>query len=161
MRYVIFLLFIFIPFISHATDMCARNDTMVMVFDPELGIKDRSAYAGDWRASFPYGNFSGEYTCLSAAEGLGRTSGTGVPYYGVGEYDKTFINATAGLKGVDENDNERKYCWCRITHPLQSKWMFVSSHNNSVDCESGCPGYFMCGLFTPKNLTFYFNSIGL
>lgn len=113
MRYLIFFVLFCFPFLSYATDMCARDDTMVMVFDPDVGIKDRSAYAGDWKASFPYGNFSGEYTCLSAAEGLGRTSSTGVPYYGVGEYDKTFISATAGLKGVDEKGNERKYLHIR------------------------------------------------
>lgn len=162
MRYLIFFVLFCFPFLSYATDMCARDDTMVMVFDPDIKRTSGGSYGkATFVWNFPYGRIVGETTCLSATEGLGRTSSTGVPYYGVGDYDKTFISATAGLKGVDEKGNERKYCWCRTAYPLQSKWVFYSAYSSATDCAANCPDMWACAYNDQSLVVQYFNSIGL
>ena len=153
MRYVIFLLFIFIPFISHATDMCARNDTMVMVFDPDVSgisavITDSDAWT--WSASFKYGNIYGDSACVSKYE-----------------YENKQSEITAGLKGTDKNGDERTICVCRMLHPVQSPWVSFATNASADKCISQCMGiYSHCGNYLYRNggdsyRKTMFNSIGL
>ena len=132
------------PICANATDMCARNDTMVFVFDKDVnGIsKGSNATEWTWWTSFAYGRVSGDAMCLSATEGLGRTTGQGA-YYGTGEYANTFIDVEPGLHGTDSDGNERKYCWCKMTHPFSSRWVFRNANASASSCVSSCAGY--CG----------------
>ena len=125
--------------VANATDMCARNDTMVFVFDKDVnGTSDgNNATEWTWWVSFEYGRISGDATCLSAAEGLGRTTGMGA-YYGTGEYANTFIDVEPGLHGTDSDGNERKYCWCKMTHPFSSRWVFLNANASASDCVLIC-----------------------
>ena len=125
MKKILMIVALCVPFCAFATDMCARDDIMIMVFDPMVNGTDSGNNAAEWTwwASFAYGRVAGDATCLSAAEGLGRTSGQGA-YYGTGDYANTFITADAGLNGVDADGAERKYCWCKMTHPASSRWVF-------------------------------------
>ena len=125
MKKLFFIFALFLPIYALATDMCARNNTIVIIFDNNINGTSNGNDATEWSwwASFPYGRIAGDATCLSKEEGLGRTSGVGA-YYGTGEYSNTFINADAGLSGTDANGNERAYCWCRMTHPVSSHWVF-------------------------------------
>ena len=120
------LMLCLLPICANATDMCARDDTMVLVFDKDIGGSGSGSNATEWTwwVNFAYGRIAGDATCLSAAEGLGRTSGQGA-YYGTGDYSKTFIEAESGLKGTDSDGNDRKYCWCKMTHPVSSRWVFT------------------------------------
>lgn len=130
--------------VANATDMCARNDTMVFVFDKDVkGIsKGSNATEWTWWTSFAYGRVSGGATCLSATEGLGRT-GTMGAYYGTGEYANTFIDVEPGLHGTDSDGNERMYCWCKMTHPFSSRWVFNYASASASACVSSCADY--CG----------------
>ena len=157
------IIFALLPIYANATDMCARDDTMVLVFDKDIGNSGGGHNATEWAwwVNFPYGRIAGEATCLSAAEGLGRTSGQGA-YYGTGDYSKTFIEAEPGLKGADSDGNDRKYCWCKMTHPVSSRWVFSSAYADSSVCASTCAS--ACGI----NVRIYselrgdmFNSVGL
>jgi hypothetical protein len=125
--------------VANATDMCARNDTMVFVFDKEVNGTSNGGNAIEWTwwASFEYGRVSGDATCLSATEGLGRTTGLGA-YYGTGEYANTFIDVEPGLHGTDSDGNERKYCWCKMTHPFSSRWVFFNAFASASSCVSNC-----------------------
>lgn len=133
------IIFALLPIYANATDMCARDDTMVLVFDKDVGSSGAGYNATEWTwwVNFPYGRIAGEVTCLSAAEGLGRTSGQGV-YYGTGDYSKTFIEVEPGLKGTDSDGNDRKYCWCKMTHPVSSRWVFNAIYSDSSVCASSC-----------------------
>ena len=128
--------------VANATDMCARNDTMVFVFDKDVNGTSNGSNATEWTwwTSFAYGRISGDATCLSAAEGLGRTTGMGA-YYGTGEYANTFIDVEPGLHGTDSDGNERKYCWCKMTHPFFSHWVFCSAYPSASNCVSSCASY--------------------
>ena len=165
MKVFLFLCCLLVPFCASATDMCARDDTMVLVFDPQVnGSGSGNTVEWTWFTVFPYGRVAGEATCLSKDEGLGRTTGQGA-YYGEGDYAKSFIDATAGLKGLDNNGNERMYCWCRMTHPVLSKWVYNISYSTADKCKSDCVNH--CGKNVPSfgqtlNLRVgAFNSIGL
>ena len=128
------------PIFANATDMCARDNVMVLAFDPQVKGTSAGNNAAEqsWWTQFPYGRIAGEATCLSAAEGLGRTSGSGA-YYGTGEYSSTFITADSGLSGVDANGAERKYCWCKMTHPAVSRWVCNQMRSYTVTtCQSTC-----------------------
>ena len=127
------------PLCAIATDMCARDDTMVLIFDPQVKGNAQGNNGAEWRwwTEFPYGRVAGEATCLSAAEGLGRTTGQGV-YYGIDEYANTFITADAGLNGLDADGNERKYCWCKMTHPVSSRWVFHENSSSASSCVNNC-----------------------
>ena len=119
------LMLCLLPIYANATDMCARDDTMVLVFDKDIGGSGYGNNATEWTwwTSFAYGRIAGDATCLSVKEGLGRT-GTMGAYYGTGDYSKTFIEVEPGLKGTDSDGNDRKYCWCKMTHPVSSRWVF-------------------------------------
>ena len=141
-KFIIFFTCI-IPTIVNATDMCARDDVMVLAFDPMVAATKSTydLYEWAWTATFPYGQIKGDATCLSEAEGLGRTTPMGA-YYGTGEYSSTFITADSGLSGTDANGAERKACWCKITHPVTGRWVLYgnlkSGHQCTTECASAC-----------------------
>ena len=134
------LMLCLLPIYANATDMCARDDTMVLVFDKDIGGSGYGNNATEWTwwTSFAYGRIAGDATCLSVKEGLGRT-GTMGAYYGTGDYSKTFIEVEPGLKGTDSDGNDRKYCWCKMTHPVSSRWVFSDrAYADSSSCASDC-----------------------
>ena len=123
---IIFMMLFCLPCI--ATEMCARNDTVII---PLEAANNGVSYGNNnneftWWVDFDFGRVYGYSTCLSADEGLGRT-GTMGAYYGTGDYAKTPITAEPGLKGTDTNGNDRKYCWCKMTHPASSRWVFSNA----------------------------------
>ena len=129
---------------ANAQTMCVRDKSLVISLDKNVQGTSHSSNKSEWIwwADFPYGRIYGDATCLSAEEGLGRT-GTMGAYYGVDDYAKTPITADAGLSGTDANGNERKYCWCRATHPVSSRWVFNDASAASSSCASNCAT--LCG----------------
>ena len=124
---------------SYATTMCARNDTVVVSLDSQTSGtgNGNDAIEWTWFSTFSYGRVSGEATCLSAAEGLGRTGAMGA-YYGTGEYSSTFIDTVKGLQDYDADGAERRYCWCKMTHPAVSRWVFYYDGGSASNCASNC-----------------------
>ena len=156
------IIFALLPIYANATDMCARDDTMVLVFDKDVGGSGGGSNVTEWTwwVNFAYGRIAGEATCLSAAEGLGRTSGAGA-YYGTGDYSKTFIEAEPGLSGTDSDGNDRKYCWCKMTHPVSSHWVFSYVPVGSSSCASVCAKYCSNVHAYSELREGVFNSVGL
>lgn len=139
---IIFMMLFCLPCI--ATEMCARNDTVVILLEAaNKGVSNGfNNNEFTWWVDFDFGRVYGYSTCLSADEGLGRTSGIGA-YYGTGEYANAFINVDPGLTGTDANGNERKHCWCKMIHPASSRWVFGTAYASASDCVSDCADY--CG----------------
>lgn len=157
------IIFALLPIYANATDMCARDDTMVLVFDKVIEGSGHGGNATEWIwwVNFAYGRIAGEATCLSAAEGLGRTSGQGA-YYGTGDYSKAFIEAEPGLKGTDSDGNDRKYCWCKMSHPVSSRWVFSNAYADLSACASGCAAVCSFNVRTYSAMRGgMFNSVGL
>ena len=162
MKRLILLFFILAPMWATAQTMCVRDKSLVISLDKNTGGTGSGNNASEmiWWVDFSYGRIYGEATCLSAAEGLGRTTGTGA-YYGVEEYADTPITAEVGLNGKDANGDERKYCWCRATHPVSSRWVFSNAYTSVSDCTLWCAE--RCG-FLQNNAALrggVFGSVGL
>lgn len=161
MRIIIFAFcFAFIGGLCHATEMCARNDTVVIPLDASVGVKTMGSNANEfiwWKDFENYRNY-GFATCLSKTEGLGRVSGQG-SIFGIGEYEKTIITAEAGLYGIDKNGEERSYCWCSMNHPVKTPWVFYYGYGGAQSCKTSCTaGNGGCALMSLK---YYYNSVGI
>ena len=138
MKKIVLILCLFMTIPVMATEMCARNDTIVIPLDSNVGGSSSgySAAEATWWAIFSYGRIYGLSTCLSAAEG-GKPSGS----MGVYTNDKGQMlpqdEALAGRSGKDADGNDRGYCWCKMTHPASSRWVFYYSSSASA-CASNC-----------------------
>ena len=157
----IILILCLVSFPAVATEMCARNDTIVIPLDSTVGGTSSSYNATEsmWWAIFDYGRIYGVSTCLSAAEG-GKPSGS----MGVYTNDKGQMlsqeDALAGRSGQDADGNDRIYCWCKMTHPAYSRWVFISSYSAS-NCASYCATH--CGRYAQRNAALrsgLFGSVG-
>ena len=138
MKNLFVILFAILPIVATAQTMCVRDNSLVISLDVSIIGTGSGANASEsiWLSDFPYGRIYGESTCLSLDEGLRQT--TSGAYYGTGEYANTLITAETGLSGLDANGNERKYCWCRMTHPFLTPWVFNRDMGNSC-ADGGCP----------------------
>ena len=83
-----------------------------------------------WQAVFPYGYITGDATCVSEAE-YGQSANS------LNVADVVDNDFTAGLTGNDSNGNERGLCFCRMSEPANSKWVFQFSYS-AADCTSYC-----------------------
>ena len=160
-KIIIVLLSFSIQNFANALDMCVRNSSLVVSLDSTIpGLE-----SGDnetekiWWTDFPYGRLYGEATCLSEAEGGKPNGERGSQLNTKGEMIPLDASWT-GLSGDDPNGNPREYCWCKITHPVSSRWVYHCPLAR-VNCVNHCAEY--CG----KSIKVYediraslFNSIG-
>lgn len=144
MRKIIFLIALVLPICAYATDMCARDDTMVLVFDSNVGGAGSTLNQVEWSwvASYTYGRIQGESTCISTQE---KQNGDIQP----------------GLSGTDANGNPRGSCFCKMTHPVVSGW--VETQAWGMDgCVLNC--VYSCGQAAGSNINVrqrLFDSVGL
>ena len=119
--------------------MCARNDTIVIPLDSNINGtgSGHNVAEATWWVVFPYGRIYGLSTCLSAAEGGKPSSGNKGSYTNDKGQMLPNDDALAGRTGQDADGNERGYCWCKMTHPMSSRWVFYESHPAST-CASYC-----------------------
>ena len=130
-------LMLLMPCVGGALTMCVRDSSLVVSLDQSIGGTTNGNNASEmlWWTEFSYGRIYGEATCLSEAEG-GKPSGSmGVITNSNGE--KLSQDIPAGLKNKDADGNDRGYCWCRMTHPAYSRWVFDNSSSASR-CASNC-----------------------
>lgn len=112
---------IFLPCVSHAANMCIKNDAVMVVLDPQIGgtALANNATGKTWSTKFSYGVISGIGGCYS---NVGSTQG-------VVASDQT--NITAYSAG--------NYCYCKMLKPVVSPWVY-SGHNHSY-CATNCASY--------------------
>ena len=114
--YNVFILF-FIVFDSYANTLCVNNDVIVIGFSdkhkPASGVYNSEAFV--WGVSYEgRGVISGVASCVDFST---DDYGTNLIYQG--------------------NMNGSK-CWCKITHPFESKWVQVTMKEN---CADNCVRY--------------------
>ncbi len=125
---------------ANSAQMCAANTTTTIVLDPTVGglsyTYDAPTYT--WQTSFSYGTVNGVAACLSSA------------------YGKTYAQSYAGLTDngatVVGGELNGQHCWCRMTHPAVSLWVFSHSNSSTSDCASYCTNY--CGNYVRYNSDF-------
>ena len=115
---------------ANSTQMCVSDDVTAIVLDPAIEGTGRnySAAYNTWETYFPYGTVHGISACTN-------TSGS----YAVA--NENLDVSTSGL-----------YCWCKMTHPAVSLWVFSLSSSSASDCASYCAHY--CGYDVRRNSGF-------
>ena len=164
MKKVIYLLIgVLLSLPSVATEMCARNDTVVIPLDATVNGTGRGQDGTEsmWWTIFSYGRVYGLSTCLSADEGGAPNGGMGTTKNSKGQ---TLPNdeALAGRSGTDADGNERRYCWCKMTHPMSSLWVFSVDFGSASYCSSTCTSN--CGALVQSSAALrgvLFGSVGV
>ena len=161
-KYIIAVLLLFIPCVTYALTMCARDDSLVVTLNsgPNAGTGTYNASDFTWREDYIY-TILGEATCLSELEGgLSTTQGSMTNIDG----NKVDQSVQKGLQGIYNDDSvygARKYCWCRMTHPALSRWVIVQDMGTIVNCRNTCAERCYAHMkVTPEFRKGMFNSIG-
>lgn len=175
MKKIIYLICsVFISFSAYATEMCAHRDVTVIPLDATVqeggGMNQFNQTEWIWWGNPSYGKLYGVATCLALQE-IRDISG-----------DQTITNPSAGgLGGVytlptddyelmgryeyyngdtSKPENERKYCFCKLTHPMSSQWVLSIVEYNVSICKNRCMD--VCGrnIGALEYTTAMFRSIG-
>lgn len=155
MKKIIIVLGCFMTFGAGATEMCARNDTIVVPLDATVGGNGNGYNTVEWMwwATFEYGKIYGTATCLSPAEVTELLPSDDDELLG-----RSGKDAAAQESGGADN---RTQCYCKLTHPMSSRWVFGSSDSAS-DCASTCANY--CATYAHSNVGLrsgLFGSVGV
>ena len=131
MKKIIIVLGCFMTFGAGATEMCARNDTIVVPLDATVTGNGNGYNTVEWMwwATFEYGKIYGTATCLSPAEVTELLPSDDDELLG-----RSGKDAAAQESGGADN---RTQCYCKLTHPMSSRWVFYYSHSAS-NCASYC-----------------------
>ena len=115
-KFLLSIIAIFITFSAYAGAMCSDTDYVTLVLDPYINGTNYTynAAAMTWTTIFPYGNVSGVAVCND-------TGGS----YAVASNNEQYD--TGGVK-----------CWCKMTHPAVSRWVFSASYSSASDCAGSC-----------------------
>ena len=112
---------------AHATEMCAKNNTVVIPLDATVPAeKNKTGNNGIewiWWAGFPYGKIYGVATCLSSAE--------------VANLLPSDSDEFVGRSGKDEDGNPRTQCYAKLIHPMSSGWA-LAAQMSEAECRSRC-----------------------
>lgn len=146
----IFIIFCcFVGLSAHATEMCARDDTVVISLDATLAPGSALFVSGTeamFARSFAYGTLVFATGCFSLndlrqIQGDENITTTTLPHI-LSTSDEDLIGNSGWYNGDESNpDNERQYCYYQLIHPMLSKW-HVNRYNwnfkTAIDCSSGC-----------------------
>ena len=72
------------------------------------------------------------------------TNGVSTPISGIGICSSTSGSSagqTATELDISATINDNKYCWCKMTSPAVSRWVFNSSSPSAVGCARYCGHY--------------------
>ena len=135
-RIIIFTMMIMFAVPAVAVSVCAKDSVVTVVLDPSINGSSNTYNnsTGTWKTVFSYGNVSGISTCVSTAPtgSMGSTKTT----------DGTPLVATGG-------ETAGQYCWCKMTHPMSSLWVFHNDYGSAANCASHCTLY--CGIHARNN----------
>ena len=106
---------------ANSTQMCVSDDVIAVVLDKDVAGTDRSYNAtyNTWETYFPYGTVRGISACTNTS----------------GSYSVANENLDVSESGL--------YCWCKMTSPAVSLWVFRYSLGSASECASACALY--CG----------------
>ncbi len=117
-------LFIAIP--AFGTNMCVDDDTVAVVMDASQngtgssGSQLSTGGTGEWNVTFAWGRVYGVSACLSA------------------NYGATLDEITDNGAIVVGGELNGGTCYCRMTHPAASRWVFRNSIGSASRCASDC-----------------------
>ena len=136
MKKLLILIALIIPTTLPAATMCSKNDTITIMLDPSVGNESNSTYGysqanSTWWTAFPYGTIHGISACLSSNYSQS-----------LGGYVAQLTDNGERVVGGETNG---EHCWCKMTHPAASLWVFYDSSSSASDCAYYCASY--CGFY--------------
>ncbi len=159
---------------AHATEMCARDDTVVIPLDATIVAKGSGVNKVEWIwwSVFDYGTIYGASACLSKKEIMMYSdwNGTGNPPQVLNTSSDELIGSSDYYMDADTNpdipdeeksDYERGYCFSKLTHPMSSNWVLKNKWDYKfciTQCENDTISWLGSSLITFRNPLF--NSIG-
>jgi len=135
MKKVMMIIALMIPITGWGATMCSKNDTITIMLDPSIEGTEHyrsTAAQSTWMAVFPYGTVRGIHACLSSNYGKS-----------LGEYVAD-LHDNNELVGGGETNGE--HCWCKMTHPAASLWVFRITTTSASECANVCANH--CGYRT-------------
>jgi hypothetical protein len=140
--------------VANATEMCARNDTIVVPLDATVAGNGNGYNTVEWMwwATFEYGKIYGIATCLSPAEVAELLPSDDDELLG-----RSGKDAAAQESGAADN---RTHCYCKLTHPMSSSWVY-NYQASASNCTGGCARH--CAFYTPDKVDLrsgLFGSVG-
>ena len=141
---------------ANATEMCARNDTVVIPLDATIGYNGFGNNTTEWLwwLTYSYGILYGSGTCLSKKEIMMYSdwNGSGKPTIGSalniasdeliglsGYYMNANVNSD--IPDAEKSDYARVYCFYKLTHPMSSSWIYSTIYNDPLtgyNCKTNC-----------------------
>ena len=173
MKKVLAILICTLTLNAHATEMCARDDTVVVPLDATIEPTG-TAYSNNtemiFAKRFSYGNLVFASGCFSVNEVRNiqndpNITANTLPYELLTTNE--MYTANNGWYNGDENDpeNARNYCYHQLTHPMLSRWWAVYNERGFAtpkQCMDACMnkgvGNIMSTVARRRDL---FDSIGL
>ena len=132
---------------AHATEMCARDDTVVVPLDATIECgADAYTNTTEWMSgvNFAYGLVHTTATCLSLNDirEIEGSSNISEPPNILSTSDERLLGRYGWYNDDDTNpENERKACYYQMTHPMLSMWVLHPGNTSSQSCYSGCLTY--------------------
>lgn len=112
---------------AYATTMCAQNDTVAIILDPSLPLSNSgfNSDLGDWWATGSYGTVYGISACLN--KGARKQEAVS---------DLTDTDNNGETKKVVGSEKYGRYCWCKLTRPVSSLWVYINDYGSTEKCVS-------------------------
>lgn len=141
---------------AYSLDMCVENDSVVVVLDPNISGSNSSNHTNTqtFKVAFNYGTLTGVSACLSSAMSLSSgniyTANNGL-----------LIDNGNVVTGGEQNG---MYCWCKLTHPVSTLWMYKTGWTNGgvSTCIANCAGSCASDVYSSNSnyRTRLFNTVG-
>ena len=133
MKKIIMLISLILPIATNAATMCVQNNNVSILLDPAIEGTNYSYNTAQstWWTWFPYGTIRGISACLSSNYGQSR-----------GGYISQLTDQGSRVVGGETNG---EHCWCKMTHPAASLWVFHNADGSGTDCANLCAIY--CGYY--------------
>ena len=99
-----------------------------------------------WSVTFANNANGGTVSGISSCNSLSGTRGQAYPEYN---------------NQITQGETSGAYCWCRMTSPVRSAWVFGSTYSSASACAPNCA--YDCGYYVRDNASFrggFFDSAG-
>jgi len=124
------------PKFGFAVDVCTTNDSISVILDPNIvptsAVPTETDGSRFWAITYSNGSqVKGDSTCLTSNYELDN-------FEVYRNNNGLLMDNGAVITGGEQNG---LYCWCKITFPVVSYWIFRDSHGSQQACTNNCSYY--------------------
>ena len=150
MKKIFIILLCMITLNANATEMCARNDTVVIPLDATINHERFYADVIEWLwwDVYEYGTIYGNGACVSKKEMMMYSDWNGIGTNFPGRLNTSsdelvgsqgyYMNADTDpdIPDSEKPDYERRFVYVKLTHPMSSNWTYLYGYANASICVS-------------------------